>query len=81
MLNVLQVLLSKTALPKIFGKSKLWAPQPYESLCVCQTLKISVIPISAESTRNSNIIARHRESVRDHHFTEFIAGICLVFYV
>ena len=81
MLNVSQALLSKTALPKSFGKSKLWAPQPYESLCVCQTLKISVIPISTESARNSNIIARHRESIRDHHFTEFIVGICLVFYV
>ena len=46
MLNVSQVLPSKTALPKIFGKSKLWASQPYESLCVCQNLKISVIPIS-----------------------------------
>ena len=81
MLNVLQVLLSKTALPKIFGKSKLWASQPYESLCVCQNLKISVIPISTESARSSDIIARHGESVRDHHFTEFIAGICFVFYV
>ena len=50
------------------------------SLCLSESQNLSHTDFT-ESARSSDIIARHRESVRDHHFTEFIAGICFVFYV